>query len=362
MIPHLIRSPDTFKADRPLHHIILLEAFQIFLNRSKFTIRHKQSTLRKLNKVFGMVQIGDPDYPSVLRSIDTFDVIDARLASRIVSACHQYLPTEPSVRACFKAIKSYCQFLQDFPMIDLPGQAPIVIQEQYGPINCPINRYRYSPYHHTKPPNFNYLSGDEYKQWLFFTSNLVNPAMAKDQLLKFCQLHLLCTLAGETGMRLQELIGLDVRDLNLVDATCGVMKGKGSKGSGPRKREVPLSRLAILTVKEFLKQFPRKPGESLVQNTNLQRLSINTAHGWMRELKQRIKAAQLPIYLDQGFGWHAFRRTFARRYVERGGSRSIETLKLICGWSYTSTLSHYMGDPKPTLPVRGFPLDWEKTP
>jgi hypothetical protein len=76
----------------------------------------------------------------------------------------------------------------------------------------------------------------------------------------------------------------------------------------------------------------------------------------MKELVQEVKEAELPIFLDKGYGWHGFRRTFARLFIEDGGS--IEELKKICAWAYTSTLAHYMGDPKPTLPRKGLPLDW----
>lgn len=139
---------------------------------------------------------------------------------------------------------------------------------------------------------------------------------------------------------------MDLAHVNFADGIILVTKGKRKGGGDYRKREVPLSPLAMVTIEGFLAIFPRHRQDPLFQNQHGQRLSISTASSWIKALIRDIKKAELSIYLTKGFGWHGFRRTFARLFIEDGGS--IEELKKICAWSYTSTIGHYMGDPKPS--------------
>jgi integrase len=122
---------------------------------------------------------------------------------------------------------------------------------------------------------------------------------------------------------------------------------------------VPVSPLVKNTLQEFLKAYPRKPYEPLFQNGDGKPLSKNTAHHWLEELICKIRKAQLPIMMDIRFGWHAFRRTYTSLYLERGGN--VFDLKRNTGWTYTSTISHYLGDSKKTLPQNSLPLSPGRT-
>ncbi len=122
-------------------------------------------------------------------------------------------------------------------------------------------------------------------------------------------------IAGEMGLRLQGLIGLDRQHPTPIDNVCLVVREKGSNGSGHRKRQVTMTPLAKATLQEFLTFLPRGKLDPLFQNQKGQRLSINTAHHWMDELIAEIRQAELPIFIDKGFGWHALRRTFATRHL-----------------------------------------------
>jgi integrase len=350
-------TPAIYQADRQLHHELALESYRQSFNLRKLTDRHQDTTFRRLADVFSRIQIADPDYPTILRPIDTFDLINPLQSSRILEACKRDLPNESRVKACFSAIKYYCKFLQACPVIHLPGQRALILSDLYGPITCPITRYSILPDTQTEPHNYAYLTRPEYREWLKFTATRAEASKGTSCFYKDCQLHLMSVLAGQTGMRLQELIGLDREHVNFADGRILITKGKRKGGGDYRKREVPLSKLAEITLKNFLAIFPRNPKDPLLQSQSGQRLSKNTASGWMQELVQEVKKAELPIYLDRGFGWHGFRRTFARLFVEDGGT--VEELKLICAWAYTSTLAHYMGDPKPSLPTKGLPLDWD---
>lgn len=341
-----------YQVDRPLHHQLALDAYRQSFRFRNLTPDYESVEFRRLDDVFRLLQIGDPKLPTIKRPVDTFDLTNPYLGQKIVDACHQDLPTPARVKACLKSIDRYCQYLRDNPTVYIAGQNPIVLPDLYDRIESPVNRYSLPRRSQEEHPNRNYLTASEYKAWLQFTwRQTSDTGQSEWQHLKAAQIHLMCVIAGEMALRLQELLGLEPQHFNLQDDVCLVVLGKGSNGSGYRKREVPVSPMAKATLKDFLRQFPRKPDEPLFQGVNGQRLSKNVAHKWLHELIVKIRQTRLPIFIDKGFGWHAFRRTFTCLFLERGGN--IFELKRITGWRYTSTISHYLGDAKKDLPQEG---------
>jgi integrase len=347
-------TPDVYKVDRPLHHALAMAAYQQSFAFRNLTKRYMKTELKRLQDVFEMVSIADPHLPSIRRSVDTFDLTNPYQAARLREACYRDLPSPSRIKTCLKAIDKYCQFLKACPTVHISGQQSLYLPEIYGPIESPLNRYTIPRYHANKPANRNYLERSEYKQWLRFTWSQIQNNLPVNQLLKASQLHLMCVIAGETGMRLQEILGLQPEHFMLDENICLVLKGKASNGSGYRKRTVPISALLKASLQDFLKQFQRPKGAPLFQNRHGQALGKNTAHHWMKALIEQIKAAGLPILIEPGFGWHAFRRTYTRLYLEQ--STDIFQLKRNTGWTYTSTIAHYLCDSKQKAPVNGPPL------
>lgn len=344
-----------FEADRPLHHQLALKAYQQSFNARNLTPNYCKTQLNRLADVFNTLTIADPTLPSIRRAIDTFDLTNPRQASRIREETGLAFTLQTRQIACLKAIDRYCRFLQANPTLHAPGQAPLYLPEIYGPLESPVNCYTLPRQSPKRPPAINYLSQSEYRHWLRFVWEQISPGLSHWQTLKACQLYLLCVLAGELGLRLQELLGLEMGHFRLEDNLCLVVAGKGSKGSGHRRREVPVSALAKASLQDFIKQYPRPAKAPLFQNNQGQRLSKNTAHHWMRALTESISQAGLPIVLQKRFGWHSFRRTYATLFLEQGGHPY--DLKRNAGWSYLSTLSHYLGCSKtPAKSSRAFPL------
>lgn len=346
-------TPEVYQADRVLHHELSLQAYYRSFDRRNLTKRYRDGEFRRLRDVFQKVQIGDPLYPTIQRPVDTFDLINPRLGAKIRDAIHRDLPSQARASECLKTVDRYCRFLKDEHTIYIPGQVPLYIPELYGPIESPLNRYAIPRKSTEKPPNKNYLTANEYRLWLKFTFGRVQSHLNREKCLKYAQIHLACVLTGEIGLRLQEIIGLEPQHFALADNTCLVVRGKGNKGSGYRKRQVDVSAFAKTTLQDFLKCFPRDKIAPLFQNAKGERLSIHTAHHWMDELIGQIKQAGLPIFLDKGFGWHAFRRTFATRHLRE--KMDIFSLKKNGGWSWISTIATYACDGKaPTS--KGLPL------
>lgn len=343
-----------YEADRPLHHELALAAYRESFHHRNLTEKYQTTEFRRLYDVFSMVSIGDPTYPTIRRSVDTFDLTNPYQAAKLREAVYRDISSKPRATACLKAIDRYCRFLKENPAIHQEGQPALYLPDIYGNIESPVNRYTIPRNKADRTPNRNFLESSEYKHWLRFTWIQIQPDLSQAELLKASQLHLMCVVAGEMGLRLQEILGLQPEHFSLPDGMCIVLWGKGSKGSGYRKRPVPISPLVKATLSDFIKQFPRSKGEPLFQNRHGQRLSKNTAHHWMNELIEKIKAANLPIFIEKGFGWHAFRRTYTRMYLEQGGN--IFELKRNGGWSNLAVMTRYMGDEKQKLPLKGLPL------
>lgn len=353
----LLESPATIiqdESDRAFHHELAMAAYEESFRHRCLTDKYRVDEIRRLQDVCSKVSIVDAERVDAQKLVDTFDLFNPYQAAKVREAVYRDIPSKAGSVACLKSIDRYCRYLKDNPTVSIKGQPTLYLPSLYGPIESPVNRYTIPRNQADRTPNRNYLEASEYQQWLKFTWSQIQPGLPIDKRLKASQLHLMCVIAGEMGLRLKEILGLQPEHFILPDGVCVVLRGKGSNGSGDRKRVVPLSALVKATFSDFLKSFPRNKGEALFQNRHGQRLSSNTAHHWMDELIDKIRAAGLPIFVEAGFGWHGFRRTYTRHYLEQGGN--IFELKRNTGWVWTSTISHYMGDCKQKATPSGPPL------
>lgn len=352
----LVEPPTTIirdESDRPFHHELAMAAYEESFRHRCLTDKYRMDEIRRLQEVCSKVSIADPEQMDAQKLVDTFDLFNPYQAVKVREAVYRDIPSRAGSVACLKSIDRYCRFLKDNPTISLEGE-PLYLPSLYGPIESPVNRYTIPRSQAERTPNRNFLEESEYRQWLQFTWSQIQPGLSREKQHKASQLHLMCVVAGEMGLRLKEILGLQAEHLNVPDGVCVVLRGKGSNGSGDRKRVVPLTAMVKATFSDFLKAFPRNKGEALFQNRLGQRLSSNTAHHWLDELIEKIRAAGLPIFVEAGFGWHGFRRTYTRRFLEQGGN--LFDLKRNTGWSYTSTISHYIGDSKQESTPSGPPL------
>lgn len=343
ILENIEAQTENYIADRNLHHNLCLEAYKKSFSNRSLTQKYQDNQLKRLKDVFQFVEIGDELLLGITRPIDTFDLINQRLSKRIVDECYSVLENKfnkARVKACLKAIDKYCKFLQDEPNIYLKGQKNLNIIELYGSINSPVNRYTI-PREKPSDPSRIYLTDSEYKSFLAHLWDEWNLAIENNELKPYHQMFFMAVIAGELGLRCKEIIGLQLEHFNVTDDICIVTKGKGCKGSGNRKRDVPLSNLAKASLKDFLKHFPRERSEALFQNQYGQCLSISTAAKWMNRTVKQMKALNLPIIFEDRFGWHALRRTYARGYLNNGGD--FMQLMRNTGWKFASTASHYIG-------------------
>lgn len=109
---------------------------------------------------------------------------------------------------------------------------------------------------------------------------------------------ILVTLAL-TGIRLSELVGLDLNDIDFITGQVRVL-GKGSK-----ERFVPLNEFAQSTLKEYINERPDTPDSAVFLNKSLSRMSGRSVQNVM------TKYGQMAGIFKKGLSPHKLRHTFA---------------------------------------------------
>jgi integrase/recombinase XerC len=141
--------------------------------------------------------------------------------------------------------------------------------------------------------------------------------------------HAMMELLYSSGLRLAELVGLDLTDLDLGDRTVRVL-GKGSK-----TRVVPVGRYAVTAVSAWLKDraILAKPGVTAVfVGQNGRRLGA-------RAIQRRIDRAARRQGIDLKVHPHLFRHSFATHLLE--SSSDLRGVQELLGHSDISTTQVY---------------------
>ena len=141
--------------------------------------------------------------------------------------------------------------------------------------------------------------------------------------------HAMMELLYSSGLRLAELVGLDLTDLDLGDRTVRVL-GKGSK-----TRVVPVGRCAVTAVSSWLKDraMLAKPGVTAVfVGQNGHRLGA-------RAIQRRIDRAARRQGIDLKVHPHLFRHSFATHLLE--SSSDLRGVQELLGHADISTTQVY---------------------
>ena len=137
-----------------------------------------------------------------------------------------------------------------------------------------------------------------------------------------------------TGVRVSELVGLDVTDVDFDEAVLHI------RGKGRRERLSPVGQQAMDAIKQYLaKRGQPKPGESFDQqalfiNKSGQRLST-------RSVRRKLDKYLAQANLDPSISPHTLRHTFATHMLNRGADlRSVQELLGHRSLSTTQVYTH----------------------
>ncbi len=141
-----------------------------------------------------------------------------------------------------------------------------------------------------------------------------------------------------TGMRVSELIALDVSD---VDLTSNVVR---VAGKGKKRRVIPLGPGAVKTILHFLDMRRNDPraatfdSEALFINKHGQRLST-------RSVRRKLDKYLLEAGLDLSVSPHTLRHSFATHMLRRGADlRSVQQMLGHQSLSTTQIYTHLSGE------------------
>jgi integrase/recombinase XerC len=137
-----------------------------------------------------------------------------------------------------------------------------------------------------------------------------------------------------SGLRLSELVGLDVQDVNLSGRTVRVL------GKGRKERLVPFNRTTADAIRAWLKDWEgmargessRRRGEALFLNYEGKRLSARSVDRLVRKYVSQCSTRF-------GISPHALRHSFATHLLERGAD--LRTIQELLGHARLSTTQRY---------------------
>lgn len=120
-----------------------------------------------------------------------------------------------------------------------------------------------------------------------------------------------------TGMRVSELAGLNLEDVDAVSGTVVV------RGKGKRERLCPIGQTALAAIHRYLAKRPKKGLKipyALFVSQKLSRLTVRQVD---RLFQRYAKQAKLPVAISP----HGLRHTFATHLLDRGADlRSVQEL------------------------------------
>jgi len=141
-----------------------------------------------------------------------------------------------------------------------------------------------------------------------------------------------------TGMRVSELIALNVNDVDLTNSVVRIA------GKGKKRRVIPLGPGAVQTILHFLdlrRNSPRSgsfDSEALFINKHGQRLST-------RSVRRKLDKYLLEAGLDLSVSPHTLRHSFATHMLQRGADlRSVQEMLGHQSLSTTQIYTHLTGD------------------
>ena len=140
----------------------------------------------------------------------------------------------------------------------------------------------------------------------------------------------LVALMARAGLRIGEVVGLDLEDVALNERSGWVTV---RQGKGLKERRVPLSLQARKTLAGYLEVRPEAETPALFLTKSCRRLG-------KRPVQRLVKSAAQRAGLQQDVTPHVLRHSFATRFLRKGGD--LATLRDVLGHANLATTSRYL--------------------
>jgi integrase len=245
-----------------------------------------------------------------------------------------------TIRSYLGILRRYFSYVLEQPYLIQEGE-PVRVDHKYGSIDQPVSEFDI-PKHVYDGERLG-VPLDPEKLYEFFEI-LHTHYLDKGAKALRARNYAMVVLAGESGLRADELANLTVEDLFWDSYKIQTRHAKGTKGSGKRSRLTLFTPIARDTVKYYLKNYRSKIQGS--ENTNYLFLSrsgkllcYSGMHSALEEMLSICKKNKFPIMSH--FSWHWMRRIFATRFIERFPNR-LSTLIELLGHVTPNTVHRYI--------------------
>ena len=157
-------------------------------------------------------------------------------------------------------------------------------------------------------------------------SQVHQMAQFKPRFRKERRVHAMALLVLDTGLRLNECLQLEVRDVDLENFLVTVQKGKGD-----RQRRVPISAMGRKVLYRYISHGGNPARRFLFETANGTAVTQRNAD---RDLKYIGRKLRLDLH------WHLLRHTFGTLFIRNGGN--VADLQRIMGHRAITTTMLYV--------------------
>lgn len=330
----------TFSAEALDQHGALLESYF----QSHRIRNHSENTIRKERSFL----IGwFAEHGPASRPLYTWEAMAPRAGrERLVvygRALQQSELAIDTVRAYLGILRNYFAFVLEHPFVKTSSGSFVRLQDLYGILDQPISEYDMPT--HVYDGERAGVPFDPQRLYEFYSVVLKKYLDRPGKSVALAaRNYTAMVLAGESGLRVDELLHLEISDLHFDSLKIQTRYAKGTRGSGKRARLTLFTPLARDTASFYLRGhrplikgagkttllFPSKRGGQLGY------ASLHSALSEMTEVSNQAGFEILPH-----MSWHWMRRFFATRFIEHFPDK-LSVLITLLGHMNPSTVHRYI--------------------
>jgi len=336
----VIASPEMeFSAQALGQHMALLESYfqsHRIRNHSENTIRRERAFL------LGWFEEQGP----ASRPLYSWEAMAPRVGRERVmeysKALLQGQLVTDTIRAYLGILRNYFTFVLQHPFVKTE-KGFVRLQDLYGTLDQPISEYDMPV--HVYDGERRGIPFDPKRLYEFYAVVLKyylnTPGQARAIAARN---YTALVLAGESGLRADELLHLEIADLHFDSFKIQTRFAKGIRGSGKRARLTLFTPLARDTVRLYLTQY-----RPLIKNAEQTHFLLPSKSGGLLgyaslqkglvEMIQVTDRAGFPV--ESHMSWHWMRRFFATRFIERFPNK-LSVLITLLGHMNPGTVHRYI--------------------
>jgi site-specific recombinase XerD len=336
-------------------HCAILEGYldtHVTRNHSSTTLKGEQTFLTSW---FEGILVADENHPSKERQLLVWEAMRPVIGRERIKEFSKGLVltglSPRTVNSYLGSLRRLFDYILEFPYI--PGQAVQFIVPKYGSKEQPVSKYDY-PVHaiDQEDEGFVLVGKQLYEFYNFVRTTYIE---AKQKKLTVSRDYAMIILAGESGLRADEICQLDAlglhRDLFYEFNLIQTRYGKGVNGSGKRVRKTIFTERAQDVIRIYEDQIRpnfrnAKTNVALFLTERGDRMNYQCMWAFLESIVEsaRKEGFQLPPKMS----WHSLRKSFATNYMEQCPGKVWELMKLM-GHQNLSTLHRYVIPGKETF-------------